>query len=78
MKNHYEFVVIGSGPAGLSAATLAAEQGVETALLDEQSAPGGQIYRTTEAIPLRRAEQLGSEYQRGAPLIQTFRASGAA
>ncbi len=78
MNNHYEFAVIGGGPAGLSAATLAAERGVDTVLFDEQSTPGGQIYRATEAIPLERAEQLGSEYQRGAPLVQTFRASGAA
>lgn len=78
MKSHYEFVVIGGGPAGLSAATLAAEKGVDTALLDQQSTPGGQIYRATETIPMQRAEQLGSEYQRGTPLIQSFRASGAA
>ena len=37
--------IIGAGPAGMAAATLAAELGVATVLIDEQASPGGQIYR---------------------------------
>lgn len=40
-----ELAVIGAGPAGLAAAVAAAEAGVHVALIDEQSAPGGQIWR---------------------------------
>ena len=40
-----ELAVIGAGPGGMAAAVLAAELGLETVLIDEQPAPGGQIYR---------------------------------
>ena len=76
MKDHYSLVIIGAGPAGLAAAVLAAEQGIDTALLDEQPAPGGQIYRATEFIPAKRAGLLGTEYQRGGQLVSRFRDSG--
>jgi NADPH-dependent 2,4-dienoyl-CoA reductase/sulfur reductase-like enzyme len=77
MKQHYQLAVIGAGPAGLAAATVAAEQGIEVAVFDEQLAPGGQIYRAMESIPEHRARQLGDEYQRGRKLVGAFRASGA-
>ncbi len=41
-------VVIGAGPAGLAAATMLAGQGADVVLIDEQPAPGGQIYRGIE------------------------------
>lgn len=75
LKQHYSLVVIGAGPAGLSAAVVAAEHGVDVALLDEQSAPGGQIYRAMESIPQERAELLGTEYQHGRKLVSAFRDS---
>lgn len=40
-----ELAVIGGGPAGVAAAVAAAEAGVHVALIDEQGAPGGQIWR---------------------------------
>ena len=61
LKQHYSLVIIGAGPAGLSAAVVAAEHGLDVALLDEQGTPGGQIYRAMESIPEERAEQLGTE-----------------
>jgi len=75
MKSHYSLVIIGAGPAGLSAAVLAAEHGIDVALLDENIAPGGQIYRAMESIPDKRAELLGSEYQHGKQLVSAFRDS---
>jgi thioredoxin reductase len=37
--------IVGAGPAGLAAAVLLAEHGLDVALVDEQALPGGQIYR---------------------------------
>ena len=76
MKDHYPLVIIGAGAAGLSAAVVAAEHGIDVALLDEQPTPGGQIYRAMESIPAKRAELLGTEYQRGKKLVSAFRDSG--
>lgn len=39
-----ELVVVGAGPAGLGAAVAAAEQGVETVVVDGFSQPGGQYF----------------------------------
>jgi len=77
MKSHYQLLVIGGGPAGLAAATTAAEQGVSCAVLDEQAMLGGQIYRSIETIPDQRAQKLGSEYLRGKKIAATFRESSA-
>jgi thioredoxin reductase/bacterioferritin-associated ferredoxin len=41
----FDIAVLGGGPAGMAAATLAARHGVATVLLDENAAPGGQVYR---------------------------------
>ena len=40
-----EFVVIGSGPAGLNAAITAANLGVQVTIIDENPQIGGQIFR---------------------------------
>ncbi len=77
MKNHYQLLIIGAGPAGLAAATTASAYGISCALLDEQPTLGGQIYRAIESVPEARAEKLGSEYQRGKTLAADFRASEA-
>jgi thioredoxin reductase len=77
MKSHYQLLVIGGGPAGLAAATVASEAGVSCAVLDEQASLGGQIYRSIEAIPEKRAEKLGSEYLRGRKIAAEFRNSKA-
>lgn len=77
MPEFGELLVIGGGPAGLTAATTAARLGIYTTLLDEQPAPGGQIYRGVEEAPKPRAELLGPDYQRGARIVQAFRASDA-
>ena len=74
-EQHYSLVIIGAGPAGLSAATVAAEHGLDVALLDEQKTPGGQIYRAMESVPDERATLLGSEYQHGRQLVSQFRGS---
>lgn len=77
MNNHYQLLIIGAGPAGLAAATTAANHGISCALLDEQPEPGGQIYRSIESLPNSNAEKLGTEYLRGKDLALAFRESDA-
>lgn len=72
-----DLLVVGAGPAGLAAATVAAGLGVDTVLLDEQLAPGGQIYRAITTTPLTDRGILGDDYWHGASLIAPFKQSGA-
>jgi thioredoxin reductase len=72
-----DVAIIGAGPAGMSAAVTAASLGLSVAVLDEQAAPGGQIYRAiTQATP-KRLEILGSDYAAGRELAERFARSGA-
>lgn len=41
----YDLIVVGAGPAGLSAAIEAASHGMHTLLVDENSRPGGQLFK---------------------------------
>lgn len=41
----YDLIVIGAGPAGLSAAIQAARYGAKTAVFDENASPGGQLFK---------------------------------
>lgn len=42
---HYDLVIAGSGPAGLSAAIEAAKRGLSVAVYDENARPGGQLFK---------------------------------
>ena len=67
--------MIGAGPAGMAAATLAAELGLDTVLIDEQDVPGGQIYRGIERAA--DGSPLGDDYLAGRRLASAFRESAA-
>src|SRR6476659_10597383 len=77
LASSYELVVIGGGPAGLAAATLAAKAGVQTVLFDENPGVCGQIYRGITATPVRNRAVLGDDYWAGAALAAEANASGA-
>jgi len=42
---HTEVAIVGAGPAGMAAARVLTEHGIEVLLLDEGQRPGGQIFR---------------------------------
>jgi NADPH-dependent 2,4-dienoyl-CoA reductase/sulfur reductase-like enzyme len=44
-QRSFDIAVVGAGPAGIAAAVTAAEGGASVALLDDNPAPGGQIWR---------------------------------
>ncbi len=74
----FDAVVIGAGPAGMSAAIGLRGQGLSVLVVDEQPAPGGQIWRAVEAVaPTPTGALLGDEYRAGAVLAGRFRACGA-
>ncbi|MEJ0017741.1 MAG: NAD(P)/FAD-dependent oxidoreductase [Acetobacteraceae bacterium] len=79
MSEHWDVVVIGAGPAGLAATQCTAGHGARVLLLDEQPAPGGQIYRRIEhaAKDQRLRAILGTDYLRGEALAAAGRSSGA-
>jgi thioredoxin reductase len=68
-----ELAIVGAGSAGMAAATLTAELGVETVLVDEQGSLGGQIYRAVERAPPN--SPLGPDYLAGYGLVAALRAS---
>lgn len=41
----YDVIVVGAGPAGLSAAVEAAKRGLKVVIFDENSKPGGQLFK---------------------------------
>jgi NADPH-dependent 2,4-dienoyl-CoA reductase/sulfur reductase-like enzyme len=45
MRQHFDIVIVGAGPAGLNAAAAAARAGASVALLDDNPRAGGQIWR---------------------------------
>ncbi len=48
MKNHYDLIIVGTGPAGLTAAVYAARARIHTLLLEKEFVNGGQIVNTAE------------------------------
>lgn len=71
----YDLIVIGAGPAGMAAAAVAAEQGLKVAILDEQSRPGGQIYRNVGIAANEVKTLLGADYASGGELVDRLKRS---
>ncbi|WP_321340294.1 NAD(P)/FAD-dependent oxidoreductase [Breoghania sp.] len=72
-----DLLVIGAGPAGIAAATEAANAGLSVTVMDEQPRPGGQIYRSVETTSAKMDKILGKDFLEGRPLVESFRASSA-
>ncbi|MBY5775366.1 FAD-dependent oxidoreductase [Rhizobium leguminosarum] len=73
-----DLLIVGAGPAGMAAAVTARRAGLDVLVVDEQSGPGGQIWRDIETVASHnRGQLLGKAYLEGRAAAEAFRASGA-
>ena len=78
MSEPVDLAVIGAGPAGMACAIAARRRGLSVTVIDEQPAPGGQIWRDLErAGRFARPKAMYSEHALGLRTIAGFRACGA-
>lgn len=78
MIRQFDAVIVGAGPAGMSAAIRLRAHGLNVLVVDEQPAPGGQIWRAVETVAATPVGSLlGDEYRAGAALAESFRRCGA-
>ncbi len=76
--SHTDILIVGAGPAGMAAAVAARSYGLSVRLVDDQPAPGGQIWRGIETVAATpRLALLGAAYAEGATRAAAFRACGA-
>lgn len=71
----HDVIIIGAGPAGMAAASTAAQQGLSVALVDEQVSPGGQIYRSVGNPAPADTAMLGKDYAHGRSLVEALQGS---
>lgn len=65
MDKVFDIAIVGAGPGGLAAAQTCARFGASVVVIDEQTAPGGQIYRQAPASLRRATEKFGRGYAEG-------------
>lgn len=72
MSNRRDLIIIGAGPAGMGAFHQAVRLGLNVLLLDEQSQPGGNVYRRlldNERYRPQFVQCLGFGYRKGVGII---------
>ncbi len=72
-----EVLVIGGGPAGLAAAAVAGEAGLDVVLIDERTKLGGQFYKQPADGFRIDARAIDQQFRNGNALIERVAASGA-
>lgn len=78
LASAYDVAVIGAGPAGMAAASMAAEFGLSVLVIDENAGPGGQIYRGVTTPAMGERTVLGRDYWAGEALTGRFAQSDTA
>jgi D-hydroxyproline dehydrogenase subunit alpha len=81
VSGSWDVVVVGAGPAGIAAASRAAESGARTLIVDQGIRPGGQIWRHTSRSQLpqagrrwiERLERSGAHLRCGVTVVQAER-----
>lgn len=68
MYKQPQLVIIGAGAAGMAAASVAASHSIDTIVLDDQSALGGQIYKGITGSTDKLRSVLGASYAKGLAL----------
>ena len=69
-----DLAIIGAGPAGMAAAVEACALGLSVTVVDENAAPGGQVFRAAEAAAADPA--VAPDMAPGLGLISAFRSCG--
>lgn len=74
MRTDYDLAIIGAGPAGMAAAVAAADMGARALVVDDQPAPGGQVWRGVENVAARgETGVFGADYGKGVAAVRRFR-----
>ncbi len=72
-----DLLIVGGGPGGLTAASVAAEAGADVVLVDERPALGGQFFKQPASAANIPASLVGDgQFERGRMLIERARHSG--
>ncbi len=71
-----DLLIVGAGPAGMSAAIEARRAGLSVCVIDEGTGVGGQIYRSISKDRPELTSILGGDYLAGQELANEFLASG--
>ena len=70
-----DVLIIGAGPAGMSAALTLHAAGAKVRVVDEQPAAGGQVYRAIDQVSQHRPRDLqlyGPDYAKGREITRQF------
>ncbi|MCH6230878.1 FAD-dependent oxidoreductase [Microbacterium sp. CFH 31415] len=77
-EHEYDVLIVGGGPAGMAAASTAADAGLRTVLIDERPTLGGQVYKQPgPGMRVTDAKAMGKQYLAGRELIDEAEASDA-
>ena len=69
-EHEYDVLIVGGGPAGMAAASTAADAGLRTVLIDERPTLGGQVYKQPgPGMRVTDAKAMGKQYLAGRELI---------
>ena len=74
MRTAFDILVLGAGPAGIAAAVTAAENGRSVGLVDDNPAPGGQIWRAGGPMPQAARAWIGRLENSAVERVQGWRA----